>query len=90
MTDPPAARYGSPVHWHSDWGFYPHTNDDLLAVGVCIDAATAANGAMLVIPRSHHRATLDHHLADGPAAGQLQPQAAPPFIAGVPKCVSVY
>jgi len=24
---------GSPVEWHQDWAFYPHTNDDLLAVG---------------------------------------------------------
>ena len=23
--------------WHQDWAFYPHTNDDLLAVGVAID-----------------------------------------------------
>lgn len=28
-----APRYGSPVEWHQDWAFYPHTNDDLLAVG---------------------------------------------------------
>src|SRR5262245_60098925 len=20
-------RYGSPVEWHQDWAFYPHTND---------------------------------------------------------------
>ena len=26
-----AARYGSPVEWHQDWAFYPHTNDDILA-----------------------------------------------------------
>jgi len=29
-----APRFGSPVEWHQDWAFYPHTNDDLLAVGV--------------------------------------------------------
>jgi len=27
-----APHYGSPVEWHQDWAFYPHTNDDLLAV----------------------------------------------------------
>ena len=32
-----APEYGSPVEWHQDWAFYPHTNDDLLAVGVMLD-----------------------------------------------------
>src|SRR5262245_11630076 len=32
-----APHYGSPVEWHQDWAFYPHTNDDLLAVGVMLD-----------------------------------------------------
>ena len=32
-----AAGFGSPVEWHQDWAFYPHTNDDLAAVGVMID-----------------------------------------------------
>ncbi len=25
-----SAHYGSPVEWHQDWAFYPHTNDDIL------------------------------------------------------------
>ena len=39
-----APHYGSPVEWHQDWAFYPHTNDDILAVGVMLDdcAAVAA------------------------------------------------
>jgi ectoine hydroxylase-related dioxygenase (phytanoyl-CoA dioxygenase family) len=24
-----APHYGSPVEWHQDWAFYPHTNDDM-------------------------------------------------------------
>ena len=39
-----APRYGSPVEWHQDWAFYPHTNDDLLAVGVMLDDCTSDNG----------------------------------------------
>src|SRR5262249_51655287 len=27
-----SAKYGSPVEWHQDWAFYPHTNDDVLAI----------------------------------------------------------
>lgn len=34
------ADVGSPVEWHQDWAFYPHTNDDLLAVGVAMDDST--------------------------------------------------
>ena len=37
-----APRYGSAVEWHQDWAFYPHTNDDLLAVGVMLDDCTRA------------------------------------------------
>ena len=31
---------GSAVEWHQDWAFYPHTNDDVLAVGIAIDDMT--------------------------------------------------
>ena len=52
---------GSPVEWHQDWAFYPHTNDDLLAVGICIDDMTIENGALLVVPGSHQGPIYDHH-----------------------------
>ena len=52
---------GSPVEWHQDWSFYPHTNDDLLAVGICIDDMTIENGALLVVPGSHKGPIYDHH-----------------------------
>jgi ectoine hydroxylase-related dioxygenase (phytanoyl-CoA dioxygenase family) len=61
---------GSPVEWHQDWGFYPHTNDDLLAVGVCIDDMTVENGALLVIPGSHRGPVYDHH-QDGHFCGAI-------------------
>ena len=32
-----SAGYGAPIEWHQDWAFYPHTNDDLAAVGIMID-----------------------------------------------------
>ena len=65
-----SAGYGSPVEWHQDWAFYPHTNDDILAVGVCIDAMTEANGGMLVVPGSHRGAVYDHH-QDGYFVGAI-------------------
>ncbi|MCE2402960.1 phytanoyl-CoA dioxygenase family protein [Candidatus Poribacteria bacterium] len=54
-------EFGSPVEWHQDWAFYPHTNDDLLAVGVVIDDMTVENGALMILPGSHKGPTLDHH-----------------------------
>jgi ectoine hydroxylase-related dioxygenase (phytanoyl-CoA dioxygenase family) len=67
-------RYGSPVEWHQDWAFYPHTNDDLLAVGVMLDDATSDNGPLLVVPGSHRGPTFDHH-ADGCFCGAIDPAA---------------
>jgi len=67
-------RYGSPVEWHQDWAFYPHTNDDLLAVGVMLDDCTSDNGPLLVVPKSHRGPTFDHH-ADGYFCGAIDPAA---------------
>jgi len=53
--------HGAAVEWHQDWAFYPHTNDDLLAVGVAIDALTEENGCMLMVPGSHKAAVVSHH-----------------------------
>jgi len=67
-----APRYGSPVEWHQDWAFYPHSNDDLLAVGVMLDDTTAENGAMLVLPGTHRGPVYDHH-AEGAFCGAMDP-----------------
>jgi hypothetical protein len=65
-----AAEYGAPVEWHQDLAFYPHTNDDLLAVGVALDDCTLENGCMLMLPGSHRGPILDHH-QDGVFAGAI-------------------
>ena len=62
--------FGSPVEWHQDWAFYPHTNDDVLAVGVAIDDMSIENGALMVIPGSHKGPIYDHH-QDGRFAGAV-------------------
>ncbi|MBA3505070.1 MAG: phytanoyl-CoA dioxygenase family protein [Betaproteobacteria bacterium] len=86
-------EYGSPVEWHQDWAFYPHTNDDLLAVGVLLDDATEENGPLLVLPASHRGPTFDHHGPDGHFSGALDPSrdrlefaAALPLIAPAGSC----
>jgi ectoine hydroxylase-related dioxygenase (phytanoyl-CoA dioxygenase family) len=55
------AGVGSPVEWHQDFVFFPHTNDDVLAVGIALDDCTPENGCLLVIPGSHRGTILDHH-----------------------------
>ena len=67
-----AAGGGSPVEWHQDFAFYPHTNDDLLAVGVYFDDTAMDNGCMLMIPGSPSRPVLDHH-QDGFFIGAITP-----------------
>jgi ectoine hydroxylase-related dioxygenase (phytanoyl-CoA dioxygenase family) len=64
------AGYGSAVEWHQDWAFYPHTNDDLLAVGIALDDMTAENGCMLMCPGSHSGPIYDHH-QDGVFVGAI-------------------
>jgi ectoine hydroxylase-related dioxygenase (phytanoyl-CoA dioxygenase family) len=56
-----SAGYGSPIEWHQDFAFYPHTNDDLLAIGFALDDSTLENGCTLMIPGSHRKPILDHH-----------------------------
>ncbi|MCC7276534.1 MAG: phytanoyl-CoA dioxygenase family protein [Alphaproteobacteria bacterium] len=72
-----APGYGSPVEWHQDWAFYPHTNDDLLAVGVMLEDMDLDNGALLVVPGTHKGPTWDHHDADGYFCGAMDPAACP-------------
>ena len=80
-----APEYGSPVEWHQDWAFYPHTNDDLLAVGVLLDDATEQNGPLLVLPGSHRGPTHDHHGRDGHFCGAIDPaRESLDFAAAVP------
>lgn len=64
---------GSPVEWHQDWAWYPFTNDDLLAVGVCMDDMSEENGCLLAIPGSHQGRILDHHMNGQFAGGVTEP-----------------
>ena len=66
------AGFGAPVEWHQDWAFYPHTNDDLAAVGVMFDDMAMENGPLTIIPGSHRGPVYDHH-ADGVFCGAMDP-----------------
>ena len=56
-----SADYGSPVEWHQDWAFYPHTNQHVLAVGILLDDMDPDNGPLMVLPGSHRGPVYDHH-----------------------------
>jgi phytanoyl-CoA hydroxylase len=66
------AHHGDPVEWHQDWAFYPHTNQDVLAVGVMLDDCQLENGPLLVIPGSHKDPIYNHH-SDGYFCGAMDP-----------------
>lgn len=66
------SKKGGEVHWHQDWSFYPHTTDDLLAVGIYLEDCNEANGPLKVIPGSHTKKLCDHHLR-GLFVGKLDP-----------------
>lgn len=52
------------IRWHQDWAFYPHTNDDLLAVGLYIEDCDSSSAPLRVIPGSNKGPVYDHHQND--------------------------
>ena len=67
-----SAGYGAAVEWHQDWAFYPHTNDDLAAVGVMMDDMELENGPLMIIPGTHKGPVFDHHF-EGKFCGAMDP-----------------
>ncbi len=65
-----SAEYGAAVEWHQDWAFYPHTNDDVLAVGIVLNDVGPDNGPLMVFPGTHKREVFDHH-SNGVFAGAM-------------------
>ena len=57
---PPSSEAGL-VDWHQDWAFYPHTNDDLIAIGIYLEDCFEKNGPLKVIPESHKFKIFNHH-----------------------------
>lgn len=66
---------GAAVEWHQDWAFYPHTNDDLAAVGFMLDDVDQHNGPMMVVPGSHQGPIHNHH-ASGSFCGAVDVESA--------------
>jgi phytanoyl-CoA hydroxylase len=64
------ARVGSPVDWHQDLAYYPHTNDGVMAVLIYLDDASEDNGCLQVLPGHQHH-YLDHTAPGAAFAGRI-------------------
>lgn len=78
---------GEAIEWHQDWAFYPHTNDDIVEVGIFLDDCGDENGPLMAVPGSH-KGPLDDHHHDGVFIGAVDPaksnynlESAEPFLA---------
>lgn len=61
---------GAAIEWHQDWAFYPHTNQDILAVGVLLEDCNLDNGPLMVLPGSQNGPVYNHH-HDGVFVGAI-------------------
>ena len=62
---------GSEIGWHQDWAFYPHTNDDLITVGIYLDDCFEKNGPLKIIKNSHKKKLYSHHNNENYFVGKI-------------------
>ena len=67
-----APGVGSPLEWHQDWAFIPHTNPSLAIVSIMIDDCGPTSGPVQFLPGSH-RGPLHEHHHDGVFVGAIDP-----------------
>lgn len=72
------------VEWHTDWGYYPHTNCDLLEISIPLDPSTVDNGCLYALPGTHRGPALDHSengvFVGAVAAGSFELEDAEPLV----------
>ena len=66
-----APRGGEEVKWHQDIQFWPHTNYDLLTVGVFLEDVVPGMGEVGFVPESHDGELYDLYGDDGVWVGAL-------------------
>jgi len=64
-------KKGGEIAWHQDWAFYPHTNDDLITVGIYLEDCNEVNGPLKVIPGSHRKQVFNHHSEENNFIGKI-------------------
>ena len=58
------------VHWHQDFPYTPHTNDDIVTALLMLDDVTEENGCLLVAPGTH-RGPVNSLFQDGVFTGTV-------------------
>ena len=53
-------RGGAEIGWHQDWPVFPHTNTNLVAISVPLNASRAGNGCLQTIPGTHKLGPRSH------------------------------
>ena len=64
---------GEEVKWHQDIQFWPHTNYDIVTLGVYLEDVTEDMAPMGVIPGSHEGPLYDLYNGEGEWTGFIQP-----------------
>jgi ectoine hydroxylase len=67
-----APRGGEEVKWHQDIQFWPHTNYDLLTIGVFLEDVEAGMGEVGFVPGSHDGPLFDLYDGDDRWTGALR------------------
>src|SRR6266511_3033700 len=67
-----APRGGEEVKWHQDIQFWPHTNYDLLTIGVFLEDVEAGMGEVGFVPGSHDGPLFDLYDEDDRWTGALR------------------
>ena len=65
-------RGGEEVKWHQDIQFWPHTNYDVLTIGVYLDDVASDMAPMGVIPKSHDGPLFDLYDEQGAWTGNIR------------------
>ncbi|SVD10223.1 uncharacterized protein METZ01_LOCUS363077, partial [marine metagenome] len=60
------------VHYHQDFPYTPHTNDDVITALLLLDDVDEGNGCLMVVPGTH-KGTIDSLYESGEFTGKVNP-----------------
>jgi ectoine hydroxylase-related dioxygenase (phytanoyl-CoA dioxygenase family) len=78
-------RTATKVDWHQDFGFTPHSNDDVVTALLMVDEVTDENGPLEVLPASH-KGPLESLWHDGRFTGSVDAATTARCVAQAVRC----
>jgi ectoine hydroxylase-related dioxygenase (phytanoyl-CoA dioxygenase family) len=78
-------RTATKVEWHQDFGFTPHSNDDVVTALLMVDEVTDENGPLEVFPGSH-KGPLESLWHDGRFTGAVDSETTARCIGQAVRC----